>query len=325
MRILLRPAILCATTLLLGVPARAEDPLAVRIVNEMNAIFGVHPGFRATHAKGAVYDGSFTPAPEASGLSRAPQFQAPLPLLVRFSDGTGMPMIPDGAPGARPQGMALRFVTPDGQPNDIVANALDDFPVGNGEDFVEFLHAVATSPPGTASPTPVERFLASHPAALRVAQTPKPAPRSFATQPYFGVNAFWLVGADGTRRAIHYAIEPVAGRDVLEATAAAAAPPNYLFAELDQRLAAGPAMFTLVAQMAAEGDPTNDATLRWPADRPRVVLGTISIRAHRADSDAQQRALAFDPTHVVDGVALSDDPLLPLRREAYGVSIARRQ
>jgi catalase len=324
MRITLRPAILCAA-LLLGVPAQAEDPLAVRIVNEMNAIFGTHPDFRATHAKGAVYDGSFTPAPEAARLSRASQFQAPLPLLVRFSDGTGNPMIPDGAPAARPHGMALRFVTPDGQPNDIVANALDDFPVGNGEDFLAFLHAVATSQPGTASPTPLERFLASHPAAQRVVQTPKPAPRSFATQPYFGVNAFWLVGADGTRRAFRYAIEPVAGRDVLEASAAAAAPPDYLFAELDQRLAAGPAMFTLVAQMAAEGDPTNDATLRWPADRPRVALGTISIRARRADSDAQQRALNFDPTNIVEGIALSNDPLLPLRREAYGVSIARRQ
>jgi catalase len=325
MRTMLRPAIVCAAALLLGMPARAEDPLAVRIVNALNAIYGVHPGVRATHAKGAVYDGSFTPAPDAAGLSRAPQFQAPLPLLVRFSDGTGLPTIPDGAPAARPHGMALRFVTPDGQPNDIVANALDDFPVGTGEDFLEFLHAVATSPPGTASPTPIERFLAGHPAALRVVQAPKAAPRSFATEPYFGVNAFWLVGADGTRRAIRYAIEPVAGRDVLEATAAAAAPPDYLFAEMEQRLTTGPAMFTLVAQMAAEGDPTNDATLRWPSDRPRVVLGTISIRARRADSDAQQRVLAFDPTHIVDGIALSDDPLLPLRREAYGVSIARRQ
>jgi catalase len=248
-----------------------------------------------------------------------------VPLLVRFSDGTGLPTIPDGAPAARPHGMALRFVTPDGQPNDIVANALDDFPVGNGEDFLALLHAIATSRPGTASPTPLERFLASHPAAQRVVQAPKPAPRSFATQPYFGVNAFWLVGADGTRRAFRYAIEPVAGRDVLEASAAAAAPPDYLFAEMDQRLAAGPAMFTLVAQMAAEGDPTNDATLRWPADRPRVTLGTISIRARRADSDAQQRVLNFDPTNIVDGIALSDDPLLPLRRETYGVSISRRQ
>jgi catalase len=324
MRATLRPAMVCAA-LLSGMPAHAEDPLPVRIVNEMNAIFGTHPGFRATHAKGAVYDGSFTPSSDAAGLSSAPQFQGPLPLLVRFSDGTGNPSIPDAAAAARPQGMALRFVTPDGRPNDIVANALDDFPVGNGEDFLAFLQAVAISRPGTASPTPLEQFLASHPAALRVVQAPKPAPRSFATQPYFGVNAFWLVSAEGNRRAIRYAIEPAAGRDVLEASAAAAAPPDYLFAELDQRLATGPATFNLVAQMAAEGDPTNDATLRWPADRPRVVLGTITIRARRADSDAQQRALAFDPTNIVEGIALSDDPLLPLRREAYGVSIARRQ
>jgi len=30
----------------------------------MNKIFGVHPGFRALHAKGFVAEGSFSPVPE---------------------------------------------------------------------------------------------------------------------------------------------------------------------------------------------------------------------------------------------------------------------
>jgi catalase len=32
----------------------------------------------------------------------------------------------------------------------------------------------------------------------------------------------------------------------------------------------------------------------------------------------------FDPTHLVEGVELSDDRILAARREAYSVSIERR-
>jgi hypothetical protein len=35
--------------------ARAEDqPIEVQLVDAMNKVFGVHPGFRANHAKGIV-------------------------------------------------------------------------------------------------------------------------------------------------------------------------------------------------------------------------------------------------------------------------------
>jgi catalase len=34
--------------------------------------------------------------------------------------------------------------------------------------------------------------------------------------------------------------------------------------------------------------------------------------------------LVFDPTRVVDGIELSDDPVLRFRPAAYDVSVARR-
>ena len=43
----------------------------------------------------------------------------------------------------------------------------------------------------------------------------------------------------------------------------------------------------------------------------------------RADQD-EERRLYFDPNNLPDGIGLSDDPLLSARRQAYGVSIARR-
>ena len=36
----------------------AEQPLSVQIVDALNKAFGVHPGFRANHAKGVDVEGS---------------------------------------------------------------------------------------------------------------------------------------------------------------------------------------------------------------------------------------------------------------------------
>jgi catalase len=43
------------------------------------------------------------------------------------------------------------------------------------------------------------------------------------------------------------------------------------------------------------------------------------------DSDAAQRALAFDPLHLVDGIEATDDPLLEVRSAAYATSRRRRK
>ena len=53
------------------------------------------------------------------------------------------------------------------------------------------------------------------------------------------------------------------------------------------------------------------------------VFAAVSLLA--ADNDAAQRALAFDPLHLVDGIEPSDDPLLELRSAAYAVSRRRRK
>jgi catalase len=103
----LAPLILAAA---LG-PAAAQDAaLETQIVDAMNKVYGVHPGFRANHAKGVVAEGSFTAAPEAARLSKAVIFNGnPIPVTVRFSDSTGVPNLPDGSPLANPHGMAIKF------------------------------------------------------------------------------------------------------------------------------------------------------------------------------------------------------------------------
>ena len=90
--------------------ARADDqPLEVQVVDALNKAFGVHPGFRANHAKGIVTEGTFKPLPAAASLSKAAIFSgAAIPITVRFSDSPGIPNLPDGADAANPHGMAIQ-------------------------------------------------------------------------------------------------------------------------------------------------------------------------------------------------------------------------
>src|SRR5262249_23631079 len=95
--------------------AFADEPVETQIVDTMNKLFGVHPGFRANHAKGLVVEGSFKASPEAAALSKAVHFNgSTIPLIARFSDATGVPNIPDGSPNANPHGIAIKFHLPDG-------------------------------------------------------------------------------------------------------------------------------------------------------------------------------------------------------------------
>src|SRR5262249_37665204 len=149
----------------------------------------------------------------------------PVKVTVRFSDSTGIPDIPDGVPDAGPRGLAVRFHLLGGRSTDIVANAFNGFAVATGEDFLAFLKAVAASGKDAPKPTPLEKFLASPPQALKVVQTPKPVPASFATEPYFGVNAFAFTNAEGKSRFGRYQLRPEAGAKFLSAEEAARKPP----------------------------------------------------------------------------------------------------
>jgi catalase len=319
---------LAATTLFCVRTANADEPksLAEQLVDTMNGLFGKHPGFRAAHAKGIVCEGEFAPAPSAAALSKAPHLQdKPVRLTVRFSDSTGIPDIPDGIPNAGPHGMAVRFHLPNGGITDIVTNAFNGFVVANGEDFLAFLRAVAESKPGGPKPSPLDKFLAAHPKAMKVVTAPKPTPASFATEPYFGINAFEFTNREGKSRFGRYQLRPESGSRFLTAEEATKKPPNFLIDEIGERLAKGPVRFRLIVQLAAEGDPVNDATAVWPDDRPTVELGVLSITGKVADNDAAQRALAFDPLNLVDGIEASDDPLLEVRSAVYAVSRRRRR
>ena len=132
------------------------------------------------------------PDRHAKELTKAAHLQrTPSAVVLRFSDFTGLPEIPDNAGAANPRGIAIRFTLPDGTSTDIVGHSFDGFPTRNPDQFRDLLLAIAASGPGAPKPTALDRFLALHPVAKRFLTAQK-TPASFATIGYFGVNAFQM-------------------------------------------------------------------------------------------------------------------------------------
>jgi catalase len=300
--------------------------LSQDLIKQFDTIFGLHPGFRPAHARGAMLAGTFAPSAESVSLSAAPHFtRQSTPVTARFSNSTGIPLIPDNDPNANPRGLAIRFHLAEHVHTDIVSHSTDGFPTRTGEEFLEFLRAVAGSGPDVPSPKPIEAFLGSHPAALAFVQTPKPSPSSFAKETYFGVTAMRFTNQDGSSRYGRYRIVPEAGVEHLDPEASKDKGPNYLFDELNERIAAGPISFQVFAQLANDGDQVNDATVHWPEDRPLMLLGRIVLTAPVQNDAQEQKKIIFDPIPRVDGIEPSDDPLLELRAAVYLISGRRRR
>ena len=300
--------------------------LGNNLIEQFDNLFGLHPGFRPAHAKGVLLTGNFTPSPDAASLTRAPHItRKSTPVTVRFSNSTGLPVVPDNNPNANPRGLAIRFHLADHVHTDIISHSADGFPTRTGQEFLELNRALAATDPSKPSPTPIEIFLAAHPAALAYVQSPKPSPSSFAREAYFGVTAFRFINQQGTTHYGRYRILPTAGIDHLDDATAKAKDANYLFDELTERISVGSIRFQIQVQVADESDVVDDATVHWPSDRRLIPFGTIVLTAKALDDEQEQKRIIFDPIPRVDGIEPSDDPLLELRAAIYLLSGRRRR
>jgi catalase len=299
--------------------------LAQQLLEALDALFGLHPGFRPAHAKGMMCSGTFTPSPDAAKLTRAPHANTPsTPVTVRFSNSTGLPTIPDNDPArSGPRGMAVRFHLDEHTHTDIIAQSTDGFPVRNGEEFLEFLRGAASFAAG--QPQAMGSFLATHPNAKRFVETAKPIPTSFAREAFFAVTSFKFTNASGVNRHGRFRIRPDAGTEYLSNEAAAAKSEHFLFDEIGQRLASGSVRFSVSVQMADSGDDVANASLTWPDSRTEIPFGTITLTACVDDQVPERRKIIFDPLPRVDGIDSSGDPLTEVRADIYLLSGRRRR
>jgi catalase len=305
-------------------PAKFGGPERVEQAMEALEKYGpALPGFRRAHARGVGLRGHFTATPEVAALTTAPHLQGQrVEAVVRLSNGAPSPYAGDRKAVL---GIAVRFALESGDVAALAALTIDHAPFGVPDDFIALQKAQRRGKSGKPSPLRLVPHILTHlntlPGLLAVLKAPSSP--SFAHSTFFGLTAYFLVDGAGERRAFRYRWLPVDDAVGLSAEQEREYPPQYLLSEIENRVAAAPVAWTLVFQMAAPGDVTDDVTKQWPPDREDVVAGTLVLDRLYEDP-AELDGLVFDPTKVTPGLELSNDPLLRFRSEAYTESHRRR-
>lgn len=292
------------------------DPVVA--VDRLRAAFAGPAQHRTLHAKGRFYGGTFTATPEATALCRAGHLSgAPTPVVVRWSNAGGNAAVPDPKPDIR--GMAVKFKLADGTSTDLLGQTSPRFPTDSPEEFVAMTEA-------SVKPLTFPLFLLSHPKMLPaiaagVRGKAIGSPVSFAEVTFYPIHAYGWLDADGTRTWVRYVFRPVATEvDRLATTFTGA---DRLAAEMTARLARGPVTHEVWVQLAGVGHDPHSAVSVWK-DCRELLAGRIVVTEELADPETGGTPTVFDPTRVIDGIELSDDPILRYRASAYTESVNRR-
>jgi catalase len=245
-------------------------------------------------------------------------------VVVRFSNFAGLPNIADSDPMASPRGMVVKFYLPDWSETDIIAHSYNGFPTKTASEFKDLLLALAAAgDPGASKPAALNQFLSTRPIAKAFLEASKPAPVSYATIPYFGVNTFKFTNVRGGVTFGRYQIRPAAPEQYLSSEQLANQSGDYLVNEIAERVSAGAVKFKLLLQVADEGDTLDDPSIAWPDSRPIAELGTIQMSMPTAQPINADRKVLFSPGNLVDGIEAAD-PMISARSGAYGVDFERR-
>jgi len=295
-----------------------------KLVNVLEKTGGVHPGYRRNHAKGLCVAGYFEGNGQGSALSKADVFRVErTPVIGRFAIAGDNPNAADGAVPVR--SMALQFKSDSGQEWRTGMNALPFFTVATPQGFLD-QQTAAIPDPATGKPDPakMQAFLAQHPEAKPFYAWVKGRvpTSSWASDSYNSLNAFRVTNAQGETRAVRWSMQPQTAATPI--TPQDKTDPLFLQKDLKQRLAQGPLKWNLVLTVAANNDPTNDATKAWPDDRQKVTAGTLVLTSAQDQADGNCRDINYDPLILPDGISGSDDPLLSARSAAYSSSFNRR-
>jgi catalase len=297
-----------------------------RFADEFQKVDGLHAGFRRNHAKGLGVSGYFESNGAGERLSKASVFRAGrVEVAGRFSLAGGNPEFSDRPDMVR--GLGLAFYLPGNEQWRTAMVNLPVFIVNTPQAFYDRM--VASEPdPATGKPDPakMKAFIASHPATAGAIAIIKSQPPStgFANTTFRGLNAFRFINDAGDNIPVRWIFTPVdpiqpAGKGI-----PAGDNQNYLFDALIDRIHRGPVQWHLIIILGQRSDPTNDATLPWPADREQVDVGTLSLNAVESEETSPARDINFDPLVLPSGMAISDDPILSARSAVYSQSFTRR-
>ncbi|MDB5385269.1 MAG: catalase [Planctomycetaceae bacterium] len=292
-------------------------------IDRFEQVDGVHSGFRRNHAKGLRVSGFFESNGNGVRLSKAGVFEpGRVPVLGRFSLDGGHPYQSD-RPDTR-RGLGLQFLKPNGEQWRTAMISFPLFPVRTPEIFYERLLAFKRDPAtGNPDPKQVRAFEERHPETIEVLKKITAEPRSsgFGNTTYRGLNAFLFTNADGITTPVRWILKPV---QPFEAAGTARPEKSYLFDDLVAQIDRQPLCWRLIIVVGTAGDPTNDPSYGWPADREQVDVGKLTLDQVEAEESSASSDITFDPLILPTGMAPSDDPILRVRSAVYTESFTRR-
>jgi catalase len=298
-----------------------------RIIERFQSLNGVHSGFRRNHAKGVSVSGWFDSNGQGVEFSKAVVFQSGhVPVIGRFSLSGGQPYAADAAATVR--GLAVLFQLPDGEEWRSAMINLPVFPVATPQAFYDFLQATAPAlATGKPGPSRMKAFFSEYPESAKALQIIRGQPISsgFANSTFNSLNAFRFINASGTVAWGRWSMVPAQPFAPIDVAHPELTDTNYLFDALISDIHQHPLQWHLVITLAQPGDPTDDATLPWPADRRQIEVGTLTINGVESDDTSTARDINFDPLVLPNGIAASDDPLLSARSAVYAKSFTLRE
>jgi catalase len=303
----------------------AETALTpARFIDRFEQLDGVHSGFRRNHAKGLGVSGFFESNGNGVRLSRAAVFEpGRVQVIGRFSLDGGQPYQPD-RPDTR-RGLGLQFSLPNGELWRTAMISFPLFPVSTPEIFYERMLAFRQDPAtGKPDPAQVKAFEERHPETVEVLKKITAEPRSsgFGDTTFHGLNTFRFTTAAGKATPVRWVLKPM---QPFEAAGSALPNKNYLFDNLIAQIHRQPLRWRLIVIVGQPGDPTNDPSIGWPADREQVDVGTVTRDRVEAEEVSAATVIKFDPLTLPAGMAPSDDPVLLVRSPVYSQSYTRRE
>ncbi len=291
---------------------------------------------RVVHARGAAAHGVFVANGAAAAVCSAGFLQADVatPVFVRFSTVLGSRGSADLARDTR--GFSTRFYTAQGN-YDLVGNNIPVFFIQDGIKFPDLIHAAKPQPDreipqAQSAHDSFWDFASLHTEAQAHTMwnmSDRGLPRSFRTMEGFGIHTWRLINAAGETCLVKFHWKPRQGVHSVtweEAQLANGADPDFHRRDLADAIESGAypqwdfgiQVLPDTLEETFQGIDLLDPTKFVPEElAPVQLIGTLTLTANPTNYFAETEQVAFNPSNLVEGIDVTNDPLLQGRLFSY--------
>ena len=291
---------------------------------------------RVVHARGAAAHGTFVANGAGEGVCQGDFLRGGVetPVFVRFSTVLGSRGSADTARDTR--GFATRFYTSQGN-YDLVGNNIPVFFIQDGIKFPDVIHAGKPHPDreipqAQSAHDTFWDFVSLHTEAQHHTiwnMSDRALPRSYRTMEGFGVHTWRLTNAAGQSSLVKLHWKPKQGVHSLtweEAQLTGGLDPDYHRRDLADAIEGGAyPQWDLGMQVMPdsedetfEGIDLLDPTKFVPEELcPVQLVGTMTLDHNVTNYFAETEQVAFNPSNLVPGIDVTNDPLLQARLFSY--------